>query len=194
MPTDPLSRFTRVAVMVLTAAMRSGVALAGDLSMPKLRQELLQMQEADQLARAPKPYDWPTINTVDARHTARLKEIIAAYGWPSKSLVGKDGAMAAWLIAQHATKEPAFQMRVLDLMKPLGERDEVEMSQYAYLYDRLHRPQRYGTQGQCTPEGKFQPREIEDAEHVDERRAQAGVGPPKLADYVALVSPKCPQP
>ena len=169
-------------------------AIAETPSMPEFRQEFLGMQEADQSARRPKPYDWPTINAVDARQTARLKEIVAAYGWPSKTLVGSDGVLAAWLIAQHAIKDPEFQLKVLDLMMPLVGRGEVDGFQYAYLYDRLHRPQRYGTQGRCTPEGRFEPREIEDPEHVDQRRAEAGVGPPKLAEYVALVSPKCPQP
>lgn len=35
------------------------------------------------------------------RNTARLREIVAAGGWPGRSLVGEDGADAAWLLLQH---------------------------------------------------------------------------------------------
>lgn len=35
------------------------------------------------------------------RNTARLREIVSAYGWPGRSLVGEDGADAAWLLLQH---------------------------------------------------------------------------------------------
>ena len=36
------------------------------------------------------------------RNTARLREIVSAHGWPSRGLVGEDGATAAWLLLQHA--------------------------------------------------------------------------------------------
>jgi hypothetical protein len=34
-------------------------------------------------------------------HTARLRAIVSQYGWPGRSLVGEDGADAAWLLLQH---------------------------------------------------------------------------------------------
>jgi hypothetical protein len=34
-------------------------------------------------------------------HTARLRGIVTEYGWPGRSLVGEDGADAAWLLLQH---------------------------------------------------------------------------------------------
>jgi hypothetical protein len=34
-------------------------------------------------------------------NTARLREIVSARGWPGRSLVGEDGATAAWLLLQH---------------------------------------------------------------------------------------------
>jgi hypothetical protein len=34
-------------------------------------------------------------------HTARLRAIVAQYGWPGRSLAGEDGADAAWLVLQH---------------------------------------------------------------------------------------------
>jgi hypothetical protein len=47
----------------------------------------------------------------------------------------------------------------------------------AYLYDRTHTPQRYGTQGECTDHGAWAPREIEDPKHVDQRRTEVGLSP-----------------
>lgn len=36
-------------------------------------------------------------------NTARLRQIVAERGWPGRSLVGEDGADAAWLVLQHAS-------------------------------------------------------------------------------------------
>ena len=42
----------------------------------------------------------------DAQNTMWLDEVIKQYGWLGKSLVGEDGAQAAFLIVQHS---PAYQ-------------------------------------------------------------------------------------
>jgi hypothetical protein len=34
-------------------------------------------------------------------HTARLRAIVSEHGWPGRSMVGEDGADAAWLLLQH---------------------------------------------------------------------------------------------
>jgi hypothetical protein len=49
------------------------------------------------------------LQAVDAANTARMKRIVAERGWPGRSLVGDDGAQAAWLLVQHADHDPAFQ-------------------------------------------------------------------------------------
>lgn len=159
----------------------------------ELREELLQMQEADQAVREPMPQTKEEINAliaVDAKHTARLKEIVSSHGWPSVSLVGEDGASAAWLLAQHADADPDFQRQVLGLIEPVLATGEVKASNYAYLWDRTHEPQRYGTQGRCVGGGRWEPREIESPEEVDARRAEVGL--PPMADYKKLVSEHCP--
>jgi hypothetical protein len=38
-------------------------------------------------------------------NTARLQQIAAAHGWPGRSLVGEDGADAAWLVLQHTNSQ-----------------------------------------------------------------------------------------
>ena len=40
-----------------------------------------------------------------AANTARLRQIVRAHGWPGRTLVGEDGADAAWLLLQHACSE-----------------------------------------------------------------------------------------
>lgn len=160
----------------------------------ELRGELLRMKDADQAVR-----DLPlttegeerVLSAVDAVHTARLKAIVAAHGWPTVAQVGQDGADAAWLLAQHADKDPAFQRSVAEAMEPLVATGQVKASSYAYLWDRTHDPQRYGTQGRCADPGRWEPRAVEAPGTLDERRARMGLAP--MAEYQAMVSRHCEQ-
>ena len=79
-------------------------------SQPALREELLELRSQDQAVRTAATVSVEKMIEVDERNTARLKEIIARYGWPTKAMVGWDGADAAWLLAQHADRDPAFQL------------------------------------------------------------------------------------
>ena len=139
--------------------------------------ELLAMSEVDQAMRGAyqTTNEWDA--TVDETNTARLKEIIEQQGWPTISMVGSKGASAAWLLAQHADKDPAFQEKCLALMKELPE-DEVILWNIALFEDRVRmntgRPQLYGTQFKMS-EGNFGPGPIEDEEHLEERRAAMGL-------------------
>ena len=94
------------------------------------------------------------MTALDKEHTARLKAVVAAHGWPGKSLVGEKAAHAAWLLVQHADADPAFQRRCLHLMERLPP-GEVSVKDLAYLTDRVllaeGKPQRFGTQ---IPEGR----------------------------------------
>lgn len=114
--------------------------------------------------------------------TARIREIVAERGWPGRSLVGDDGASAAWLLVQHADDDPSFQERTLELMRAAVEAGEADARDLAYLVDRVRvahgKPQLYGTQF-----GRSGPQPIEDEEHLDERRAAVGLEP--FADYAA---------
>jgi hypothetical protein len=139
--------------------------------------ELLAMSEADQAMRDAYQTTNEWDSTVDEVNTARLKEIIEQRGWPTISLVGKKGASAAWLLAQHADKDPAFQEKCLELMKQLPESEVVQWN-IALFEDRVRmntgRPQLYGTQFRMS-EGNFGPGPIEDEEHLEERRMAMGL-------------------
>jgi hypothetical protein len=160
-------------------------------SEPALREELLSLRIEDQTLRTRETVSADDLVAVDEKNTARLKQIIAKYGWPTKTMVGQDGADAAWLLAQHADHDPAFQLLVLGLMEKLIPQGEASLNNYAYLFDRTHRPQRYGTQGACVGPGKWTPREIDDAEAVDGRRASMKMHPAKLNEYIDLISKLC---
>jgi len=144
-----------------------------------LAAELLEMSEADQAMRSVYQTTHKWDSSVDEANTTRLKEIINQQGWPSITLVGKKAASAAWLLAQHADKDPDFQKKCLELMKQLP-RDEVVLWNIALFEDRVRmntgRPQLYGSQFSMS-EGKFGPLPIEDEAHLEERRAAVGLEP-----------------
>jgi hypothetical protein len=154
----------------------------------ELRDELLAMKEHDLRVRARLAADGslfkgyhPEMEAVHRRNSAKLIEIIQQYGWPGSSLVGDDGAEAAWLIAQHAIGEPPFQRHCLTLLKAAAEAAEVPAWQAAYLEDRIRviegRKQLYGTQIDTGPDGEPLPFPIEDADCVDQRRSAVGLEP-----------------
>lgn len=113
------------------------------------------------------------LEEIDRDNTARLRAIVSEHGWPTRSLVGADGAKAAWLLVQHADLAPDFQRRCLELMQAAPE-GEVARDHIAYLTDRVAvnsgQPQVYGTQFHSVG-GKLVPRPIRDPQAVDARRA-----------------------
>jgi hypothetical protein len=150
--------------------------------------EILEMRRIDQEMRAAqsgKIIDKPAWDkNVDRTNTEKLKQIIATIGWPTISKVGEKASEGAWLLAQHADHDIKFQKDCLRLMsvEPESEVSEIDI---AYLHDRIcvneGRPQFYGTQFYTNYHGAYGPREIEQAEKVDERRKAIGLD--SLSDY-----------
>lgn len=149
-----------------------------------LRAALLRRVDKDQAARL--AHDSDAWKEADRENLPWLRQAIAEHGWPGASLVGTDGAHAAWLLVQHADADPGFQRHCLDRMTAAVEAGEATQRDLAYLTDRVllaeGRQQEYGTQ-LISRGGKWVPRNLRDLEGVDERRAAAGLGP--LADYLA---------
>lgn len=168
-------------------------AYAADPTHSALRDELLKMAASDQEVRQlGAKGDFSRWAAVDDANRTRLKQIVAAYGWPTVAMVGPDGATAAWLIAQHADRDKDFQREVLALMEPLVRQGQASGKDFAYLHDRTHYPQRFGTQGSCVSRSEWQPFEIEDIAGVDERRRALGL--PPLAEYAKLFKEGCANP
>lgn len=153
----------------------------------ELREELLQRRDADQVLlrkmRPGWPVDFGLVRRAEATQRDNiewLKLVIARRGWPGRSLVGVDGADAAWLIVQHADHDPDFQRECLGLMEKAVAAGEATLSNLAYLTDRVMVKetgyQRYGTQFRPGPSGP-EPAPLEDAGRIDELRASAGLVP-----------------
>jgi len=160
-------------------------AFVRTLKEPALRQELLKRLQEDQRIRlVPNPdlHEWKRI---DAENTAFMKKVIKRHGWPGKSVVGSDGAQAAFFLVQHAASDLAFQKRCLELLTAAVKQNEASATHMAYLTDRVlvqgGKPQRYGTQFHEI-NGQLEPLSIEDEVNVDARRKEVGL--PPLAEYV----------
>ena len=153
-----------------------------------IARDLLEMAEEDQRVRAHLAADGslfegyhPRMRAVHDANAARLAEILDQHGWPGVPQVGPTGAAAAWLIAQHAIAQPAFQRRVLQALKPAAERGDVPAIHVAMLEDRVRcfegRPQLYGTQFDWDEQGRMSPLPYDDAARVDARRHEIGLEP-----------------
>ena len=122
---------------------------------------------------------------LDKRNIRRLVQIINKYGWPGRSLVGKEGSLTAFLIIQHAELED--QKKYFPMLKEAVRRGEANQDYAALLEDRIlmreGKKQIYGSQlhfNEVTKKLELWP--IEDEENVDARRTSVGLEP--LAEYV----------
>ena len=153
-----------------------------------LHDELMAMFDRDQSGRTGGPD-----GEGDAARTARLAEILAEHGWPTYDLVGEDGEDAAWTIAQHSDRDPAFQRQALELLRTAVEAGQGSPGNLAYLEDRIAvgagQPQTYGTQIGCGADGPVPATPIADEAAVDGLRAAAGLEP--LAAYLAEMDAVC---
>ncbi len=118
-----------------------------------------------------------------------MREIVAEYGWPTKTMVGTDGARASWLLVQHADHAVTFQRTCLALMEAHTVTGQVSRADIAYLTDRVHvnegKPQIFGTQFHVV-EGVRQPRPIREPERVDEHRKSMGLS--TLKEYTEFMN------
>lgn len=163
-------------------------------ALAELRRELISLAAEDQRVRAQLEKErtlfdgyHPRMEAVHRHNAAFLAGVIDRHGWPGAELVGDDGADAAWLIAQHAIGEPAFQRRCLLALEDAAARGQAPRWQPAMLEDRIRvfegRAQRYGTQLQVGDDGTVYPYPVDDPDGVEERRRAVGLEP--LADRLA---------
>lgn len=151
-----------------------------------LRIKLLEMTAKDarlreELAKTGELFDGyaEKMEAVHLENADALEKIIDEFGWTGKSLVGADGAGAAWLIAQHAISLPEFSRKCLKLLEKAVAAGESEAWQAAFLQDRIAffegKPQKYGTQSDWNADGKMQVWTLENPEKVNEFRAEIGM-------------------
>jgi hypothetical protein len=118
---------------------------------------------------------------VHKQNAAKLDGIVKEFGWPGTSLVGNDGADAAWLVLQHAIANPELQRKCLPLLKTAAQAGEIPAFQFACLEDRIcvyeGRAQRYGTQFDWDESGVLSASPLQNPERVDDYRQSVGLGP-----------------
>jgi hypothetical protein len=128
---------------------------------------------------------------VDAANTAWLKAEWRASGWFTAARDGQAASGDAWLLLQHADRDPDFQRAVL----PTLARETTLQGRinYAYLSDRVatnaHQPQTFGTQGRCVGPGEWEPNAVTDPAGLEARRAEVGLG--SIAEYKAQFKTIC---
>lgn len=153
-----------------------------------LADELARMHEKDQIAAfIPKgeysqwsPERWKAFkDSVFTTHQKRLESILVQYGYPGYSLVGEEGSNNFWVMVQHCDHVPAFQYRVLELLKVEVLHKNADGSNFAYLTDRVNlnakSKQVYGTQVMYNEIGQAIPRPLMDSLNVNTRRAEVGL-------------------
>jgi hypothetical protein len=166
----------------------------------ELAAELLERAERDQAVRMSltpghEMAEWAAlVAPVDRDNTARLREIVAAHGWPGRQLAGEAGAHAAWLLVQHAP--PDLQEECLSLLEDAVARGDASPVDLAYLTDRvlMHRgdPQVYGTQYRVR-DGIPELWTVRDPAGLDERRAALGLEP-EAENRARLLARRAPKP
>ncbi len=153
-----------------------------------LRNTLLDLQQTDQDTRARlvkegRLFDGyvKEMESVHVHNAQKLQSIIDEVGWPGQSLVGEDGATAAWRIAQHAIGLPDFQRNCLRLICQAVKQGEMSRLTEAYLTDRIRfnqrLPQRFGTIFDWDEYDEMSPWPIEDCHNVERRRKEVGLPP-----------------
>lgn len=143
----------------------------------KLKAQLDSIIKLDQAGRGAGDISWTEQVLIDSTNTVFVEKIFKEYGYPGKSLVGKETSNVAWLVIQHSNKIGEY----LPLIKEAGEKEELEFSAVAMMEDRYlmqqGKEQIYGTQGKTINMDSdsislIWP--IKDHESVNDRRKEAG--------------------
>jgi len=157
----------------------------------RIARELIAMKESDQQLERHIVDNDPQARTASfyarkeraqGANTKRCEEIFQKIGYPDESMVGDEASRAFWLLVQHSDSDPAFQERVAEAMKPVVLRDQARADLLALLTDRVRvntgRLQIFGSQVVYdTRTGQALPKQIEDGQQVDQRRAEVGLEP-----------------
>ena len=129
---------------------------------------------------------WKLKFMIQENNQNELERLVVAKGWPKISEVGREAAMAAYLVAMHVND--GSQKKYLPMIRHSCEESELPWQRYANIYDRClfneKKPQKYGTHtiySEQTKSEELYP--LEDETKVDEWRKELGLEP--LANYLA---------
>ncbi len=92
-------------------------------------------------------YD-PRMEALHVENADKLDELIEKYGWPGRSLVGTEGADAAFMLACHSISNPELQRKFLNQLQEAVKKGDATKPQAACLGDRIRfnegKPLKYG--------------------------------------------------
>ena len=182
--------------VVLGGLILASVCLTSAQSMPDLRNELLQMLERDQAARV-KCADGTAddqikclqkiAEEIDVPNTKRMNEILASHGFPTMSMVGRDGVGAFVTMLQHVRDIETRKKSAVGMARAYEDK-VILPNQYAGFVDRLlidqGKAQRYGSNFQMK-DGKMVMTPVEDPKNLEKRRKKLGL--PTMSEYMKML-------
>jgi hypothetical protein len=159
--------------------------------MPELAAELEEILRLDQSVRQEETSDSLSderlrqMMMTDSINLVKVIRILDEHGWPGPEQVGREGNQAVFLVIQHADR--STQEKYLPVMREAVKYGQAEFSELAMLEDRVlmnqGKKQIYGSQiGFNEETGNLYVVPVEDPDHLDERRACAGMVP--MAEYL----------
>lgn len=120
---------------------------------------------------------------VDERNRNSLKRIFKEFGFPTRTLVGREAMDGVFWIIQHADGDKIWQKNQLIKVERAVKKGDIDGDKFAYLYDRIKinsgEKQLYGTQfANVDPVKRITKlAEIEDVANLDQRRRTVGLMP-----------------
>ena len=152
-----------------------------------LRDQLIHMRNCDDemrdaILRRGSLYDGydEDMEALHIENAQSLKLIIDQHGWPGRTLVGEDGATAAFVIAQNAISLPGTQLFFLERLKVGVAENEANPIHLACLQDRVlfnqGKPCLYGMLFDWDESGELIAN-VDDVEKVNQRRQELGIRP-----------------
>jgi hypothetical protein len=163
------------------------LAKNGEGTDAELKQQLLEMRDADQHARgisfqgqAPvKGETMEQLRASDAKRSEALKQIVQQKGWPTLALVGWDASDGAMMLLTH-TADRDWRKQLLPQLQELAKAGKIDPAPLSFLVDKElvaeGKQQRYGTQFMYIG-GKVSMYAVEDPARLDERRSEAMLPP-----------------
>jgi len=168
----------------------------------RIKQDLLEMVEIDQVAAKPREGIYKSYSTerwesfkdsVFSSNYSKLNDYYKKYGFLGIDKVDKEGATHFWLLVQHFDKFPEFQRKVLKDMDKEYKKGNANGENYAYLFDRVqvnaNKKQKFGTQVTYEVEttGRAFPKiGLLDSANVDMLRKEYGLS--TLKEYLNMMT------
>lgn len=182
-------------IMMLSLSAQQNIRLVSQLDSMKLVDQkwrgLLRKIDNSEIGDADKDLVIKQMKKVDSTNHFLLSDIFEKYGYPSITIVGKEGAHNFWLLIQHQDNYPKFQMKVLEAMESKIQGNAKMKMDYAYLMDRVKlnsgEKQVFGTQMMLNGDkSSYIPKPLVDSSAVNERRAKHFL--PPIEKYIEMMN------